>query len=125
MLRTDFVHGSIVAHVDKIDVHLNNVLQAASSLLQDILDVFEDLLLLGSLALVKSQCVQVFTHGSVGHRPFNHLAGLWVHSDIARAVNSTVVDDRLGEQWGLDALVRVNWLFRSHCFEKFQSNRAT
>ena len=46
MPRTDFVHGRIVRHVHQINVHFDDVLEAASGFLQDVLDVFERLFLL-------------------------------------------------------------------------------
>lgn len=74
MLRTDFVHGSVVAHVDKINVHLDNVLEAAPCFFQDILDVFKDLLLLRDLA--RSRAMGVHGHLRFG-RPRIPRSSCW------------------------------------------------
>lgn len=43
--RTGLVHAGIVRHVHDEDVHLDNVLQAASGLLKHVLDVLQCLFL--------------------------------------------------------------------------------
>jgi hypothetical protein len=57
MPRTDFVHGCIVGHIHEINVHLDNILEAASGFLQDVLDVFDDLFLCESVSAKQGDIV--------------------------------------------------------------------